>query len=214
MGLRSKIKTLLGQPAEYTRRDFEKRKRYRDDYRRLAAILDNIVEFESILDVGCANGFLIEELKERGKEIAGIEASPAVVDILSPDLRQVVKVGDFELAARAARRWDLVACIEVAEHIEPGRSEDLVRALASAATSWIYFTAAPPGQGGHGHINCRPKVEWLALFAELGWYEDEARLTALKTGLAALENVPWLEVNSTLLARRPDALTELELSDP
>ncbi len=168
----------------------------RPDYLLLARSLLRQLDFDSAADVGCANGFLLEEFLDSGKQIAGIELSPEVHEVLRHDVRPFVAIGDF---AQMTGRYDLVCCVEVAEHISPSRSEDLVDTLAPLASRWIYFTAAPPGQGGHGHINCRPHEEWLAMFAERGWVEVPELTARLRDDLGALERATWLRGNSFIL---------------
>jgi len=188
------------RPKPYRTEDFRRRDRYRADYLALGHALVENLDFSSVLDVGCANGFLMEGLESGDRRVAGIELSPAVVDVLPPELRERVRIGDF---SKATGSWDLVCCVEMAEHIEAGRSQELVAKLAELAERWIYFTAAPPGQAGHGHINCRPHDEWLAWFAAAGWRTDEARTMNLREVLAGLSETPWLQHNSFLLAPGP-----------
>lgn len=187
------------RPKPYRSEDFRRRDRYRDDYLALGGFLAEDLEFASVLDVGCANGFLMEGLAGGGRRIAGIELSPEVHEVLPEELRERVEIGDFS-AARGS--WELVCCVEVAEHIEPARSEELVEKLVDLAEQWIYFTAAPPGQTGRGHINCRPHAEWLAWFSEAGWDTAEDKTHTLRRKLAGLTETPWLERNSFLLSPR------------
>lgn len=187
----------LNRPRQFRARHFRRREVMRSDYQRVAGSLLRLLPFDSVVDVGCANGFLLESFAAAGRTISGIEVSPEVVELLDPAIREVVEIGDF---SALAGRWDLVCCVEVAEHIPPERSLDLVDTLARAAQSWIYFTAAPPGQGGHGHINCRPHDEWLAEFDERGWRVDAARTDELRRDLEQLERASWLRGNSFLLS--------------
>ena len=83
--------------------------------------------------------------------------------------------------------------------IPPGRSLDLVETLTRLARRWIYFTAAPPGQRGRGHINCRPHAEWLGWFAEHGWEIDTERTTRLREDLGSAPKAKWLQGNSVIL---------------
>ncbi len=184
------------RPKPYRERDFRRRERFRDDYLAVAVLLDRLLDFRSVYDVGCANGFLLEGFLAADKEVAGIEASAAVRGVLPESLVDRVRVGDF---AEATGAWDLVCCVEVAEHIPPERSEELVSTLARLATGSIYFTAAPPGQTGRGHINCRPHAEWLGWLADAGWPADEDLTTRLRDGLASLVHTPWLRQNSFVL---------------
>jgi SAM-dependent methyltransferase len=180
----------------FQRRRFQKRERYRADYDRVAAALLATVEFETMLDVGCANGFLLHHFHEAGKAVQGIDLSPHVKSVLPPTLLPVVKIGDF---SEASGRFDLVCCVEVAEHLPAARSIELVEKLIGLTEGAIYFSAAPPGQLGYGHINCRPHTEWLDWFAQRGWTPDEARTNTLRTRLGRLEKATWLGRNSFLL---------------
>ncbi len=184
------------RPKPYRERDFRRRLRYRGDYLLLAGHLLEQLEFESSFDVGCANGFLLEAFAAAGRQVAGIEASPEVLAVLPAQLTDRVTIDDFS-AARG--EWDLVCCVEVAEHIEPARSRELVTTLGRLARRWIYFTAAPPGQAGHGHINCRPHDEWLGWLADAGWSQDQERTDQLRSKLTGLIEAPWLRGNSFVL---------------
>ena len=194
----------LNRPAPYRARHFRRRETLRPDYRRLARALMQLVPFSSAVDVGCANAFLLEEFVDAGKEVTGVELSPEVVEVLSPEIRHAVLIGDF---ADLAGRWDLACCVEVAEHIPPPRSAELVDIVARIARRWIYFTAAPPGQPGRGHINCRPHDEWLEMFAHRGWETDEPRTARLRDTLASLETAVWLRGNSFLFGRSESEAT-------
>lgn len=200
------LRTWLGRPKPYGRRHFKRREALRGDYRRLARSLLRHLEFEAALDVGCGNAFLLETFRAAGLEVAGVEASSAIRSVLDSGLSAAVRIGDFRearavLRADGSRTWDLVSCVEVAEHIEPCRSEELVETLASAASCWIYFTAAPPGQTGHGHINCRPHDEWLAWFGEHGWIVSPRETEAVRRDLDRLRRAVWLRPNSFVLRR-------------
>jgi SAM-dependent methyltransferase len=196
MSVLREIRSRLGLPHRFSRQDFEKRDVFAADYQLVARALTEQIDFATVLDLGCANGFLMGELHRFGKIVRGLELSPAILDVLPPELAERVDIGDFTLATGT---WDLVACVEVAEHISPERSLDLVTTLAARARRWIYFTAAPPGQKGKGHINCRLHEEWVAWFRGLGWRVDEARTTGLRGDLDRLERATWLRGNSLIL---------------
>ncbi len=182
----------------FEEKHFRSREKYRSDYHLLASTLLARLAFDSVFDVGCANGFLLESFVAAGKRIGGIELSPAAVAVLPPAVRPAVAIGDF---SEMTGRWDLVCCVEVAEHIVPARSAELVTAVAGAADRWVYFTAAPPGQSGRGHINCRPLEEWLEMFAGFGWALDDGLTTAVRADLQGLSEAHWLRGNSLVLRR-------------
>jgi SAM-dependent methyltransferase len=194
------LRRWLGGPKPYGVRHFRRRRELRDDYALLAEALLEQLDFDSVLDVGCANGFLLERFAAAGREIAGIELSPEVAEVLPPEVAPAVVVGDFgEVPWRFPRPFDLVCCVEVAEHIDPARSRELVTVVTGAARRWIYFTAAAPGQSGRGHINCRPHEEWLDWFAGEGWRVAEPETGALRSDLERLTRAHWLRDNSFVL---------------
>ena len=182
----------------FEEKHFRAREKFRPDYHLLATTLLARLDFDSVFDVGCANGFLLESFLAAGKRIGGIELSPEAVAVLPPAVRPSVAIGDF---SETTGRWDLVCCVEVAEHIVPARSAELVAIVAGAADRWVYFTAAPPGQSGRGHINCRPPEEWLSLFASQGWSLDERLTAAVRADLQRLSEAHWLRGNSLVLHR-------------
>jgi hypothetical protein len=67
------------------------------------------------------------------------------------------------------RRFDLVQCLEVGEHLPAAASAILVESLVRHGDV-VLFSAAPPGQGGTQHINERPLEFWRKLFYQSGYH--------------------------------------------
>jgi SAM-dependent methyltransferase len=191
----SLIHRLSNRPKRYRLRDLRRRERFRPDYDLLADFLLRQLAFDSAIDVGCGNGFLLERFHDAGKRISGVDISPDVPVVLGKRLNGAVRVADF---GAAVGTFDLACCVEVAEHIAPDRSLSLVETLTRVARSWIYFSAAPEGQAGRGHINCRPHKDWVSWFEVRGWQLDEVNTERLREHLEALELAPWLRGNSFL----------------
>jgi SAM-dependent methyltransferase len=186
----------LGRSGGFGRGRLRARERYRPDYVIVARGILELVEFETMYDVGCANGFLLAAFHAAGKRVRGIDLSPDIKQAVGDELVDCVEVGDF---SDASGSYDLVCCVEVAEHIRSERSRDLVHTITTLAKRWIYFSAAPPGQLGRGHINCRPHEEWLAWLRERGWEVDDDKTARLRRTLKSLQQAKWLERNSFLL---------------
>ena len=189
----------VGRSGGFNPRRLRRREKFRADYKLVADSLLKHVEFETAFDVGCANGFLMEPLHAAGKHVEGADLAAQVKEFVCPELRDRVRTADF--ADIGEGQWDLVSCVEVAEHIKPGRSEELVDTLARAARSTLYFSAAPPGQLGRGHVNLRPHSDWLGWFDKRGWQLDEERTGLLRDDLAGLKRARWLRGNSMILTR-------------
>lgn len=135
---------------------------------------------DKILDVGCAIGDYVKEFKKRGYISCGWEGSAearkyactkiSIVDIREPLEKQF---GVF---------WDACMSLEVAEHIEPEYAQTFVKNLCMLSDK-ILITAAPPGQGGHGHYNCQEKSYWESLFQEEGFFRSIAKEEIFKNTL-------------------------------
>ena len=123
-----------------------------------------------VLDVGCGIGAYLDIFKRFGAQsVFGMDGIPLEVTVLQPHEYQVRDLSQpFDLG----RVFDLVVNVEVAEHVSECDSRTVVECIAKHATRLIVFSAAEPGQPGHGHINCQPISYWLEYWAELGWVPD------------------------------------------
>lgn len=138
---------------------------------KLAHILHSHYLPTAVFDAGCGIGSYLEGFRQRGATVAGCELGyeyakpympPEVVPhVFGHDLaKPLPAIGTF---------FELVLCIEVAEHLPASGADQLVRNLASIVTRYgrdhIFFTAARPGQRGTGHINCQEPDYWIEKFA-------------------------------------------------
>jgi SAM-dependent methyltransferase len=127
-----------------------------------------LYHFESVLDVGAGSGTWLEEARKCGAtRLSGIEALwyrslPVASNI---DYQYCDLNGDFPVPKV---RFDLVLCLEVAEHLLPQSSQSLVAGLCSSG-SVIVFGAGLERQYGNAHSNCRRQEFWISLFLEKGF---------------------------------------------
>ena len=77
--------------------------------------------------------------------------------------------------------FDLVLSIEVMEHVPRERHSEVFDFLVSRAGRFIVFSAARPGQGGHGHVAERPELEWREEFTQRGCRFDPALTMRART---------------------------------
>jgi SAM-dependent methyltransferase len=123
----------------------------------------------SVLDAGCAMGFLVEKLRDRGVEAFGVDISEYAIAQAHPDIRPYCWVGS--VAAPLPRRYDLIVTIEVLEHIPQDEAE---RALANFCqyTDDILFSSTPLDYKEASHVNVHSPEYWATLFARQGFYRD------------------------------------------
>lgn len=167
---------------------------------KVAAILCEFLDFETVFDIGCGMGLYLAELSKRGKKCIGCDASPDGVRMASKDI--MVFLADVTKPILLNRTSDIVICFEVAEHISKRHSRQLVRNCAAHGRR-VLFTAAPPGQGGVGHINEQPYEFWIRLFDEQGFRYDEEISRKIRERMKSQGVVYWIANNLMAFAMPP-----------
>jgi Methyltransferase domain len=123
----------------------------------------------SVADFGCALGTWLSEWRRRGVEdVIGVDGPYVrIEDLEIPP--QLFRSHDLTSSIDLGRRFDLVECMEVAEHLPDGAADRFVACLVRHADV-VLFSAAPPGQGGENHVNEQPYEYWRALFTKYGYH--------------------------------------------
>jgi SAM-dependent methyltransferase len=154
---------------------------------------------DSVLDVGCGPGSWVASWLQFGvDDVTGIDRfDQGVPPLLADHLQPVDLAKGFALQ----RRFELVQCLEVAEHI-PESSADIVVDSICAHTNLVVFGAASPGQGGDFHVNEQPPEYWRAKFAARGFVAYDA----LRPLIAGSKNIePWYRYNTLVYANAEGA---------
>lgn len=144
--------------------------------------LVKMFNIKSVLDLGCCVGRWMKGIKEYGcSDVLGLEycydrAKPYIYECVFDN----IKKGDVSLPLNLKRTFDCVLSIEVAEHINPNNSEHFVKNCIKHSNNIIVLTAAPPGQKGVCHINCREQKFWINLFEQNGSFYDVEKTSTLK----------------------------------
>jgi len=133
------------------------------------AVADNISRSlgpKTAFDSGCAIGFLVEALWDRGVETQGRDISSFAIGEVRPDVRPYCSVGSVTQPIEGM--FDLVLSIEVLEHVS---EEDGVAAIKhmTSATDQILFSSTPSDFEEPTHINVRPPIYWIRHFAAHGF---------------------------------------------
>ncbi|MFN0168315.1 MAG: glycosyltransferase [Bryobacteraceae bacterium] len=119
------------------------------------------------LDAGCAMGFLVEALWDRGVECRGIDISDFAISRVRRDMQPHCRVAS--ITEPVGGFFDLAICIEVLEHLDPQDTKVAIANLCSAADR-ILFSSTPDDFTEPTHFNVRPIFDWLRLFAACGFY--------------------------------------------
>lgn len=129
----------------------------------------------TVLDFGCGDGWWPKCFHDLGSVVGGVELHkiareyiPEQVQFWEHDLRQPIQ---FD------RKYDLVICLEVAEHLPKQYANLLCKTLEMHTGGKLLFSAAGPGQTGTGHVNLQAQDWWRK-----NMEKPKFKFSALKTG--------------------------------
>lgn len=149
-------------------------------YALFAEVLQNEFKPKILVDCGCGHGGISKEFLAHGCEDAFLfDGSPDAVEIARSTGMKNVEQLDFANAEAIPAKGDLAICLEVAEHIPTPYAGNLSRLLSNVAPI-LAFTAAPPGQGGHLHVNNQPQSYWIDLFSKNGLEFDPQAVARIR----------------------------------
>jgi SAM-dependent methyltransferase len=168
------------------------------------AIADGIVERlrpRTVLDVGCAMGFLVEALRDRGVGAWGIDVSEYAIARVGESTQSfcVVAAADGPLPAAFPARFDLVTCVEVLEHIDTERAAAALMNLCRWGDR-VLFSSSSTDYGEPTHVNVKRGEVWAAHFAERGYLRNFDVDVSFLTPWAVLYE-PALTTVPTVVAR-------------
>jgi SAM-dependent methyltransferase len=155
----------------------------------IAQLLCDTYRPSSVFDLGCGRGALLSEFQSLGVEAFGCDGSVAGVRMCPPDL--LVFHADLRRPLHLNKQFDLVLCIEVAEHLPARYAPRLVESMASLASERIAFCAAGPGEPGDDHINLKSVTYWEQLFARHGFVRNDSGSKAMVQQAIAADIAPW-----------------------
>lgn len=135
-------------------------------------IADRIVrelQPNTVLDAGCAFGYLVEALRDRGVDAYGIDISEYAISQVREDVRPYCKVAS--ITKPLEKKYDLIICIEVFEHLE---KEEIISACKNLSnhTKDILFSSTPFDYHEESHINVKPIEYWVEQFSYEGYYHE------------------------------------------
>ena len=139
-------------------------------------IAKNIVrDFQprTVLDAGCAMGYLVAALRDLGVKAYGMDISEYAISRVREDIKPFCIVSSLAepLPDCIPKRYDLVVTIEVLEHLNEDDGRAAVVKLCSYADR-ILFSSTPNDFKEISHINVQQKEYWTKLFAQEGFLNE------------------------------------------
>lgn len=124
---------------------------------------------KSVLEIGSGGGWFTKKFMDYGVEIFGVEGSDCGYNAcLKKGLpeSQMLK-HDFRIPLKLDKKYDIVCCTEVAEHIEIPFSGTLIKTLVDNS-DMVWFSSVAPGVIGipptYDHCNEQPEKFWINIF--------------------------------------------------
>ena len=120
---------------------------------------------QSCFELGCFTGPVISLLADAGVSVVGAEVSHLALAFAYPNVREVIMYGDL-LALDIDRRFDVVLCMDVLEHISPLRLNQYIEKIVSIvnAEGFIYLNSPMWGSDDVFGTTEEPYLEeWLTV---------------------------------------------------
>lgn len=143
-----------------------------------AGMIEALARPASVLDVGCAYGFVVEVFQRLGVPAFGVEPSEFALSQVRPTVRQWIKqgalpelpsfVGNFTARDAEPGRFDVVTCTEVLEHVPPELVHSSLQALAAVTDRLliclIMLDGHPTAHDDAGHLTLKSAQWWNDVF--------------------------------------------------
>jgi hypothetical protein len=136
-----------------------------DHDKRITAAIARGLGAGSCFELGCFTGPVMSVLAEAGVAVAGSEVSHLALAFAYPNIRADIMFGDL-LTLNIDRRFDVVLCMDVLEHISPIRLDGYIENILSIldADGFIYLNAPMWGKDDMFIPSEEPYLkEWLTI---------------------------------------------------
>ena len=156
------------------------------------------------VDWGCGTGLHASAMARAGVRVLGVDGVLADPDQRASGVE--IRVADLTRPVAAEltfSSYDLSLCIDVLEHLDDQHSAAALANVTRGAAI-VVLSCAPPGQGGHHHVNERPRRYWVERMAAIGWRYDRQETGSMERGFVAdRSRLPWSWMYHNLCVYRP-----------
>ena len=136
----------------------------------IAEHIANEIKPITVLDAGCAMGFLVESLRNRNIEAFGIDTSEFAIQNVLPEIKPFCWVGSIT-EQFPQEKYDLIVCIEVLEHLPTSQAEKTIANFCNHS-DLVLFSSTPVDYKEASHLNVNPVEYWTKLFARNNFFHD------------------------------------------
>ncbi len=155
--------------THYADRPYQRDEVWMEFFNSVAARIVRDIGPATALDAGCALGFLVEALRTRGVDATGVDLSEYAIEHAHESVRRHCRVGT--LTEALPRRYDLIVCIEVLEHLSPVEADKAIENFCKHSDD-VLISSTPFEYKEVTHLNVRPPDYWAQRFAQHGFFRD------------------------------------------
>ncbi len=148
---------------------YHRNEEWLDLFGKIANRIKEEIDPGTVLDAGCAFGFLVEKLREQGVKAFGCDISEFAISQTHESIKPFCWVGS--LVEPLEKKYDLIVSIEVLEHIDKGNSEKALINLCNASDD-VLFSSTPFDYKESTHVNVNNPDYWSEQFAKQGFFRD------------------------------------------
>lgn len=175
-------------------------KKWRYEYTpRIVKIMYDFFKPSTVLDIGAANGLHTLAFRTHGCSTFGIEGTQHYTRYLDINSDEHL-IQDIRKPFDLHRKFDLVHCVEVLEHIEETYVNTTVTNICKHGDT--LFITANPTLGGIGHVNAKPKIYWIRTFANHGFEYCEEETNEISKQFIRVPAAGWYAEYSGIYRRK------------
>lgn len=139
-------------------------------------IADNIISKYApvtVLDMGCAFGYLVSALRKKGVQAYGIDISEYALSQADEKIKPYIKAMSAldELPPEFPKKYDLVVSIEMIEHLYEEDGLEVIKKMTEYADR-VLLSSTDNDFAEPTHVNVQPKEYWCEKFAEHNYFRD------------------------------------------
>ena len=133
-------------------------------------IVDDLAP-KTVLDVGCAWGFLVEAFRDLGVEAYGVDISPYAISRVRDDIKPYCVAGSImdDLPKSFPKRFDLVITVEMIEHLHEEECLPAIEKLCSYSDR-VIVSSTSDDITDPTHYNVQQPEYWVKKFAQFGYF--------------------------------------------
>lgn len=153
--------------------DYTDREYWSSFFGRMAKKIVDEFNPKTVLDAGCASGYLVEALRDLGVQAYGVDISEYAISIAREDIKGYLYVQSLtdDLPKDFPKTYDLVVTIEVLEHLYADDGKKAIEKLCTYSDT-IIFTSTPYDLNNKTHVNVQQREYWVEIFARNSFYRD------------------------------------------